>query len=625
MIQKKLFTKMLLVAALLGVGVNAWADDVASYNFNSQTTPFVISDAARLGASYAEYVADGGDYYVKYSCGNMNAVAFAYYDFSSSVSDAATVTIEFDFFIPEVAGHEVISIADASAHTSAGGGFTGKSNTGYGSTGAIFNLGCWRGGGANKFAINNTQNDYAGLGAWCHASVTVDNATKKVSYTITKNATTLASASDVAFLNASASRCSQIDLYIGTNASGNAIQLDNIVITKTVSAVSHNYTINAMAGITKLQELASGIANENAGYSVSVPKVIVSGGKYYVLDDGQAGMNFCLAEYTMGNADEVKEIYYTLDESVIYFQECENIQQSYASPTSSNGYACSYYATPQVVTITETGIYQLEANITGRDSNSSLDVYTADGTEAIATLAKNSGTGVKTLNFVASGNMRIGGPYYSDKFNNSKSVDYLLVRKIGTTVSKTISAAGWATYCSPYALDFTSDITNLDDAFIVEGGSAGVLTKTSVKGGKVAANTGLLLKGSEGTVTIPVAASGKDYSSTNKLTGVTAATEIAANAGYVLMNDATNGLAFYKNNNAFTVGANTAYLPANFDGSGARAFFLLFDDDMQTTGVNDVRGKMADVRGDFFDLQGRKVANPTKGLYIVNGKKAIVK
>ena len=26
-----------------------------------------------------------------------------------------------------------------------------------------------------------------------------------------------------------------------------------------------------------------------------------------------------------------------------------------------------------------------------------------------------------------------------------------------------------------------------------------------------------------------------------------------------------------------------------------------------------------------FDLQGRKVANPTKGLYIVNGKKLIVK
>jgi hypothetical protein len=29
--------------------------------------------------------------------------------------------------------------------------------------------------------------------------------------------------------------------------------------------------------------------------------------------------------------------------------------------------------------------------------------------------------------------------------------------------------------------------------------------------------------------------------------------------------------------------------------------------------------------GAFFDLQGRKVAQPTKGLYIVNGKKVIMK
>ena len=26
-----------------------------------------------------------------------------------------------------------------------------------------------------------------------------------------------------------------------------------------------------------------------------------------------------------------------------------------------------------------------------------------------------------------------------------------------------------------------------------------------------------------------------------------------------------------------------------------------------------------------YDLQGRKVANPTKGLYIVNGKKIVIK
>lgn len=44
-----------------------------------------------------------------------------------------------------------------------------------------------------------------------------------------------------------------------------------------------------------------------------------------------------------------------------------------------------------------------------------------------------------------------------------------------------------------------------------------------------------------------------------------------------------------------------------------------------TTGLNEVRVQKEDVRGEYFDLQGRKVTNPTKGLYIVNGKKVIVK
>lgn len=140
MMKQKHLLKSLLVAAGLCVGASAWADDVASYDFNDQTSPFVISDGARLSASYA--LQSESDYYAKYSCGNMNGVAFAYYDFTSSVSDAETVTVDFDFYIVNVAGHALISIADASSHTASGGGFTAKSNTGYGTTGAIFRVSC---------------------------------------------------------------------------------------------------------------------------------------------------------------------------------------------------------------------------------------------------------------------------------------------------------------------------------------------------------------------------------------------------------------------------------------------------------------------------------------------------
>ena len=48
-----------------------------------------------------------------------------------------------------------------------------------------------------------------------------------------------------------------------------------------------------------------------------------------------------------------------------------------------------------------------------------------------------------------------------------------------------------------------------------------------------------------------------------------------------------------------------------------------------TTGIADVRSKTEDVRGEIYDLQGRRIANgqkPTaKGLYIINGHKVVIK
>jgi len=58
-------------------------------------------------------------------------------------------------------------------------------------------------------------------------------------------------------------------------------------------------------------------------------------------------------------------------------------------------------------------------------------------------------------------------------------------------------------------------------------------------------------------------------------------------------------------------------------GAGARELTIGFED--EATGVADVRGKMAVGRNDIYNLNGQKVLNPTKGLYIVNGKKVIIK
>ena len=59
--------------------------------------------------------------------------------------------------------------------------------------------------------------------------------------------------------------------------------------------------------------------------------------------------------------------------------------------------------------------------------------------------------------------------------------------------------------------------------------------------------------------------------------------------------------------------------------NSAREFVLDFGDG-ETTGITDVRGKMEDVRGGYYDLQGRRINSAAqKGVYIVNGKKTVIK
>ncbi len=192
-----------------------------------------------------------------------------------------------------------------------------------------------------------------------------------------------------------------------------------------------------------------------------------------------------------------------------------------------------------------------------------------------------------------------------------KTVGYVTNLPANATI--TISAAGWATYSSNYPLDFTG-VTALTAYTATKESSVVKFNKVT---GKVPANTGLLVRGE--TANVPVCASADPVD--NLLVGVTAETVKDANTVFVLMKGAS-GIGFYKNTNAFTLRANSAYLPAEaVPTTDARAFIALDD---ETTGIADVKAVKEDAEG-MFDLQGRKIAKPTKGLYIVNGKKIAVK
>ena len=66
--------------------------------------------------------------------------------------------------------------------------------------------------------------------------------------------------------------------------------------------------------------------------------------------------------------------------------------------------------------------------------------------------------------------------------------------------------------------------------------------------------------------------------------------------------------------------ANKAYLPAGKIPAGAKAFTFDFG---ESTGINDVQAAQAD--GAIYSISGVRVAEPQKGVYIMNGRKVIVK
>ncbi len=60
--------------------------------------------------------------------------------------------------------------------------------------------------------------------------------------------------------------------------------------------------------------------------------------------------------------------------------------------------------------------------------------------------------------------------------------------------------------------------------------------------------------------------------------------------------------------------------------SESRITMSFDDDEEETTGIDELRGKMEDGRGElYFNLQGCPVSTPKKGLYIKNGKKVLIK
>lgn len=178
------------------------------------------------------------------------------------------------------------------------------------------------------------------------------------------------------------------------------------------------------------------------------------------------------------------------------------------------------------------------------------------------------------------------------------------------------------TYCSRFDLDFTN-VTGLK-AYIISGFSPSTCTLTLTPVTAVRAGEGLLLKGDAGEYVVPHTTTDMIYS--NLLVGVPTTTYVyptdGENTNFILANG-SHGVNFYTLSEAGNIAAGKAYLqlPTSELPSSARSFKFEFGDD----DITGIKANLISEDAAFYDLQGRKVLQPSKGLYIVNGKKVIIK
>lgn len=400
-----------------------------------------------------------------------------------------------------------------------------------------------------------------------------------------------------------------------------------------VVAGSYNYTVNAVCGSEELGVVGTGVAEAGAMYSVSsLPEVIEQGGQYYQLSDAE--VKKYTKFFTMGEADATETVSYRSAADIVYFGEWETAfsttSRNYEvvdNDTMSNGQGRTINRTGTKMQLTfsveEEGDYLVQMPYYNGNNKERSHIIAVDGADEAETPVPADGRGTysKTLHLTA-GEHTIS---IECVYSLTAIFDYLLVSKTQSDVTVSITGAkGLATFTPSVALDFTN-AQSIEAYTATVSGTTVNLTRTNT----VAAGEGVLIRSLNGgsvSEDIPVATAAVKPTADNMFVGVLEEiAQLPTNKGgytnFILNNNGANGSGFYLANNK-TVAAGKAYLRVPAESAGKLTFFSL---DGSVTGIEGVQAEAAEGEKVYYNLNGQRVATPSKGLYILNGKKVIVK
>lgn len=228
-----------------------------------------------------------------------------------------------------------------------------------------------------------------------------------------------------------------------------------------------------------------------------------------------------------------------------------------------------------------------------------------------------------------------GNNYGIYTYGSTTSTVYVVPKVTITTKSSsipvTLGTNGYTTFACPRPLDLANLPSGLKAYKAAVDAENNKVRFTEI-GQTVPANTGMLLEGTANEeYDIPVADAGITLAENDFLVNSVGGT-FTAEDGYtyfgLLKNSGPNPLVF----GVFAPGSvaipsNKAYLKVENDPSGeARQLVCSFDDETPTGISATLNDKEKTINDEFiYNLNGQRVNKPSKGLYIVNGKKVIIK
>lgn len=183
------------------------------------------------------------------------------------------------------------------------------------------------------------------------------------------------------------------------------------------------------------------------------------------------------------------------------------------------------------------------------------------------------------------------------------------------------------TLVSSTALDFTgTDVS----AYYASAANAGTVTFTQIN--KVAAGTPIYIKAaSAGIYEIPALSDAADATTGNLLKGsASEPTALTSNetTKYYVFGVLNGDAGFYPvgTSKALTSAAGKAYLELTAaQAAAARSISMVFNDGNETTGIGTAEVSTQAEDNACYTLQGIRVAQPTRGIYVRNGKKVFIK